>query len=61
MSANRSAQLRRKSMLGTGLLAFGIIAAVAFLVTGSFWLVAAAALACVLAVVFLYQVGRLLP
>jgi hypothetical protein len=48
-------------MLGTGLLAFDIIAAVAFLVTGSFWLVGAAALACVLAVILLYQVGRLLP
>jgi len=28
MSANRSAQVRRKSMLGTALLAFGITAAV---------------------------------
>jgi hypothetical protein len=61
MSANRSAQLRRKSMLGTSLLAFGIIAAVVFLVTGSFWLVAVAVVFCVSAVVLLYQVGRSLP
>ena len=61
MSANRSAQVRPKSMLGTALFAFGIIAGVAFLVTGSLWLVGAAALCCVLAVVLLYQVGRSLP
>jgi len=48
-------------MLGTGLLAFGIIAAVVFLVTGSFWLVAVAVVFCVCAVVLLYQVGRSLP
>jgi len=48
-------------MLGTGLLAFGIIAAVAFLVDGSVWLVGVAVLCCVTAVVLLYQVGRSLP
>ena len=61
MSAVRSAQVRRKSMVGTALLALGIIAVVAFLVTGSLWILVAAAAACVLAVVLLYQVGRLLP
>jgi hypothetical protein len=61
VSAVRSTQMRRKSMVGTALLAFGIIAAVAFLVTGSLWILAAAAMACVVAVVLLCQVGRLLP
>jgi 1,4-dihydroxy-2-naphthoate octaprenyltransferase len=61
MNTNRSAQVKRKSMLGVGLLAFGIVAAAAFLVAGSFWMVGIAALCCVVAVVLLYQVGRSLP
>ena len=48
-------------MLGTTLLVLGIVAAVIFLMTGSLWLVAIAALSCVLAIVLLYQVGRSLP
>jgi hypothetical protein len=58
MNANRSAQLKRKSMIGTAMLAFGIIAAAAFLVTGSLWMVAGAALLCATAIVLLYQEGR---
>jgi hypothetical protein len=58
MSANRNPQVKRKSMVGTALLAFGIIAGVAFLGTGSLWLVAVAALLCMTAIVLLYQVGR---
>jgi hypothetical protein len=48
-------------MQGTVLLALGIIAAVAFLLNGSIWLVGVAVLCCVIAVVLLYQVGRSLP
>ena len=59
--ANGRAQLKRKSMLGTALLAFGIIATVTFLVTGSLWLLAVSAVFGVLAIVLLYQVGRSLP
>jgi hypothetical protein len=61
VGANRSSQVKWKSMLGTVLLAFGIIAAVAFLVVGSLWLIGVAVLCCVIAVVLLYQVGRSLP
>ncbi len=51
-------KMRRNSMYGTLLLAFGIIAAIAFAVTGSVWLIFAAVIFLVPGVVLLYQVGK---
>ena len=45
-------------MVGTLLLALGIIAAIAFAVTSSFWLIGAAVIFLVPGVVMLYQVGK---
>jgi len=57
----RSNQIRRKSMQGTLLLALGILAVIAFAVTGSIWAAVAAAVLLVTAVLLLYQVGKSLP
>ena len=57
----RSNQMRRKSMQGTLLLALGILAVIAFAVTGSIWAVGAAVVLLVTAVLLLYQVGKSLP
>ncbi|MCU1239198.1 MAG: hypothetical protein JWP63_7165 [Candidatus Solibacter sp.] len=61
MSNSQRNQLRRASMFGTMLFALGIIAAIAFVVTGSLWLIGAAAVCLVPAVVMLYRVGQALP
>jgi hypothetical protein len=53
-------QVRRNSMLGTALLALGIIAALVFAVMGSVWPVAAALVVCAAGVVLLYHVGKAL-
>jgi hypothetical protein len=57
----RRAQIRRKSMQGTLLFAFGILAAIAFAVTGSVWVIVASAVFLVSGVILLYQVGKSLP
>ena len=61
MKSDSGKRLRRKSMLGTALLALGAIAVVAYLVMGGIWLGCAALVLFVVAVVTLYQVGRSLP
>ncbi len=58
MNSDQKSQMRRKSMCGTALFALGIMAAIAYLVTGSVWLVAAAVAFLLLGVVLLYQVGK---
>ena len=58
MNRDQASQMRQKSMQGTILLALGIIAAIAFAVTGSFWLIGAAVAFLVPGVVMLYQVGK---
>ncbi len=55
------AQIRRRSMQGTLLFAFGILAAIAFAVTGSIWLIVVSVVFLVAGVVLLYQVGKSLP
>ena len=57
----RRAQIRRKSMQGTLLFAFGILAAIGFAVTGSVWVIAASGVFLIAGVVLLYQVGKSLP
>ena len=57
----RRAQIRRKSMQGTLLFALGILAALAFAVNGSIWLIVVSAVFLVAGVVLLYQVGKSLP
>jgi len=56
-----SNQLRRKSMQGTLLFTLGILGAIAFAVTGSIWVAAAAAVLLLTGVLLLYQVGKSLP
>ena len=58
MNSVRESQMRRRSMLGTVLFALGIIATIAFVATGSVWLVGGAVVLLVPGVVMLYQVGR---
>ncbi len=53
--------IRRRSMQGTLLFAVGILAAIAFAVTGAIWLLAVAAVLLLPAIVMLYRVGRSLP
>jgi predicted LPLAT superfamily acyltransferase len=43
MNSDQKSQIRLKSMYGTALFALGIMAAIAYVVTGYFWLVGAAA------------------
>ena len=50
--------MRRRSMLGTTLFALGIIAMIAFIATGSVWLVGASVVLLVPGVVMLYRVGK---
>ena len=57
----RSNQIRRKSMQGTLLLAFGIIGTIVFAVTGSIWAIGVSVALLVTAVLLLYQVGKSLP
>ena len=57
MNRDRKAT-RRKSMLGTALFAFGILAGVFALITGSVWMVAAAVVLLVPGILMLYQVGQ---
>ena len=59
-NGDRARQLRRRSMNGTLLFAFGIIAAIAFAVTSSLWLIGVAVIFLVSGVVMLYQVGKAL-
>ncbi len=47
-------------MVGTAMLALGIVAAVVFLIQQSVWLIAAALTLCVVGLVLLGQVGRAL-
>ena len=61
MDREARAQIRRKSMQGTLLFAFGILAAIAFAVTGSVWVIVASAVFLVSGVILLYQVGKSLP
>jgi hypothetical protein len=42
MNSDQKAQMRRRSMQGTALFALAIIAAIAFVATGSVWLVGVA-------------------
>ena len=58
MDSDRKSQMRRRSMQGTVLFAFGIIAAIAAVATGSVWLVGAAVVLLVPGMAMLYQVGR---
>ncbi len=58
MKGDHNKQLRRKSMQGTVYLALGLLAAVAFVITGFAWLATVAVLFCVLGIFLLYQVGR---
>jgi len=58
MNSDQKSQIRLKSMYGTALFALGIMAAIAFVVTGSGWLVGAAVAFLLLALVLLYQVGK---
>ena len=50
--------MRRKSMQGTGLFALGVIAAIAYVATGSVWLAGAAVVFIVPGVVMLSRVGK---
>ena len=52
--------MRLKSMYGTALLALGIMAAIAYVATGSVWLIGAAGALLMLGLVLLYQVGKYL-
>jgi hypothetical protein len=61
MNNDQKRELRRKSMQGTALLALGIVAAIAALVTGSIWLGGLAVGLLASAVVVLHQVGKSLP
>ena len=54
-------EVRRKSMQGTVLFALGIAGAIAFAVTGSLWVIAAATVFLVVGLLILYQVGKSLP
>jgi hypothetical protein len=58
MGSNQKAQIRRRSMQGTVLLALGVIAAIASVATGSLWLVGAAVVLLVPGVVMLRRVGK---
>jgi uncharacterized membrane protein len=58
MNGDRKNELRRKSMLGTALFALGIVGAVAFVITGTIWVGAAAVVLLVPAVAMLSQVGK---
>ena len=58
MNSDRKSQMRRKSMHAAVLFALGIVAAIAFVATGSVWLVGAAVVFLVPGVVMLYQVGK---
>jgi len=58
MNVDCKNELRRKSMLGTALFGLGIVGAVAFVITGSIWVGAAAVVLLVPAVVMLSQVGK---
>jgi len=58
MDSNQKSQIRRRSMQGTVLFAFGIIAAIASVATGSLWLVGAAVVLLVPGVVMLRRVGK---
>jgi hypothetical protein len=61
MNSNQRAQTRRKSMQGVVLFTLGIVGAIAFLLTGSPWLIGVAVVLLVLGVAVLYQVGKSLP
>ena len=54
-------QLRRRSMQGTVLFAFGIIGAIASAATGSVWVIVVAVVFLVAGALMLYQVGKSLP
>jgi apolipoprotein N-acyltransferase len=60
-STTESQRIRRKSMQGTALFVLGILAALAFAVTGAIWLLVVAVVLLLPAIVMLYQVGRSLP
>ena len=60
MSDDRKAKVRGKSMLGTVLLALGIIGALLFVITGSIWVGMAAVVLLAPGIVMLYQVGKTL-
>jgi hypothetical protein len=58
MNSDQKGRMRRKSMYGTALFALGIMTAIAFVLTGSVWLVGAAVACLLLGLVLLYQVGK---
>ena len=58
MNGDRKNELRRKSMLGTALLALGIAGALACVITGTVWVGAVAVVLLVPAVHMLCQVGK---
>ena len=60
MTSDQKSQMRLKSMYGTALLALGIMAAIAYVATGSVWLIGAAGALLMLGLVLLYQVGKYL-
>jgi len=57
MKSYQASQMRRRSMVGTALLALAVIAAVAFAMTSTFWLIGAAVIFLVPGVMMFYQVG----
>jgi hypothetical protein len=60
MNDDRKREVRTKSMLGTVLLALGIIGTLLFVITGAVWMGAAAVALLVPGIVMLYQVGKTL-
>jgi hypothetical protein len=58
MNIDRNNEIRRKSMHGTLLFALGILAVVAYVATGSVWLIGAAVIFLVPGVVMLHRVGK---
>ena len=58
MNRDQARQIRRKSMYGTLLFAFGIIAAIVSAVTKSFWLIGVAAVCLVPGVAMFSKVGK---
>jgi hypothetical protein len=61
MNSDRKNEIRRRSMHGTLLFSLGILAVVAYVATGSVWLIGAAVIFLVPGVVMLYRVGKSLP
>ena len=58
MNSDQKSRMRLRSMYGTVLFALGIMAAIAYVVTGSAWLIGAAGALLLLGLVLLYQVGK---